>query len=153
GCACGSTIPPPATSHSLTSSRKPPFVSSCISRGSISHHTGTVPACSTMGATSRADRTSTGVSLRSVDCPSQRQPGRTAVRPTGFLPILALRPEPAVQCCRPCRHRPLLLALPADNLGRIAGVAARQGGHLAELLGGGTGGHSELNGAVVAELP
>ena len=37
----------------------PPTVMSCISRGETSHHTGTVPLCSTTGATSSIDRTST----------------------------------------------------------------------------------------------
>src|SRR5204863_8998173 len=55
---CGTTDPPPATSTSLATSRYPPSVISFISRGLTSHHTGTVPLCSTSGATSSIDLTS-----------------------------------------------------------------------------------------------
>ena len=48
--------------HLLVSSKKPPSVRSFISRGWISHHTGTVPLCSTSGATCCTLRMSTPAS-------------------------------------------------------------------------------------------
>src|SRR6185295_19660569 len=69
-------------SNSLTSSRCPPFVISNISRGFTSHHTGTVPLCSTTGSTSSILRTSTGALLRH-DSEADGSVGARRPRPEG----------------------------------------------------------------------